>query len=53
MEQLQLDLNLVKKEPHYFEDYGQSSGNILDNIIPEPDFDPFGQGASNVVSRDL
>ncbi|XP_065053280.1 uncharacterized protein LOC135682341 isoform X2 [Rhopilema esculentum] len=52
MEQLQLDLNLVKKEPHYFEDYGQSSGNILDNIIPEPDFDPFGQGASNVPNED-
>ena len=50
MEQLQFDLNLVKKESQYFEDYGQNAGNILDNIIPEPEFDHFGQAASNVVS---
>ncbi len=49
MEQLQLDLNMVKKEPQYFEDYGQSAGNILDNIIPESEFDQFGQGAPSVV----
>ena len=50
MDQLQFDLNLVKKESHYFEDYGHNAGNILDNIIPEPEFDNFGQGAS-VVSK--
>ena len=50
MDQLQFDLSIVKKESQYFEDYGQNGGNLLDNIIPDPDFDHFGQGA-NVVSR--
>ena len=52
MDQLQLDLSMVKKESQYFEDYGQNGGNLLDNIIPDPDFDHFGQGA-NVVSNCL
>ena len=49
MDQLQFDLSIVKKESQYFEDYGQNGGHLLDNIIPESDFDQFGQGA-NVVS---
>eukprot|EP00794_Sanderia_malayensis_P016309 gene16309-17953_t len=52
MDQLQLDLNLIKKEPQYFEDYGQNSGNILDNIIPEPDFNQFSHGASSVPNSE-
>ena len=49
MDQLQFDLSIVKKESQYFEDYGQNGGHLLDNIIPESDFDQFGPGA-NVVS---
>lgn len=52
MDQLQLDLSIVKKESQYFEDYGHNGGNLLDNIIPDPDFHHFGQGA-NVVSKTL
>ena len=52
MDHMQLDLSLVKKEPQYFEDYGHNAGNILDNIIPEPEFDQFAHAAPSVVSTD-
>ena len=49
MDQLQLDLSIVKKEPDLDYDYGHGGGNILDNIISETEFDQFGHAVPSVV----
>lgn len=47
-EKMDVDLSIVKKERLELDDYGQNTGNILDNFITEHDYHDFPQSVPNV-----
>lgn len=47
---MEVDLSIVKKEKLELEDYGQNTGNILDNFLSEHDYNSFPESVPTVVS---
>ena len=50
IDKMEVDLSIVKKERLEFDDYGQNTGNILDNFLAEHDYNDFPQSVPTVVS---
>lgn len=45
---MEVDLSIVKKEKLELEDYGQNTGNILDNFLSEHDYNSFPESVPTV-----